>query len=162
LGGADKHHRRLHQRAPQEGRAAREAAAHPDRPGRRLLREGRLMKGLSIRWTLTIWYGLVLATVLAVFGGAVYVTIRHELLARADVGLGAELDEIAEDIQAAKDWSRLSEQLRRRFARHEVYEFQVGRAEGGLIFQSDDIRPRHFPVPAIPGSLKHLDFESVP
>jgi heavy metal sensor kinase len=119
------------------------------------------MKGLSIRWKLTLWYGLVLATVLTVFGGAVYVTMRHELLARTDVALGAELDEIAEDIQAAKDWSRLSEQLRRRFARHEVYEFQVGRAEGGLIFQSDDIRPRHFPVPAIPASFKHLDFESV-
>ena len=42
------------------------------------------MKGLSIRWKLTLWYGLVLAIVLAVCGAAVYVTMRHELLTRAD------------------------------------------------------------------------------
>ena len=119
------------------------------------------MKGLSIRWRLTLWYGLVLATVIAVFGGAVFVTMRHELLTRTDVALAAELDEIAEDIQAAKDWPKLSEQLRRRFARHEVYEFQVGRAEGGLLFRSDNLGTRRFPVPAIPSSFKHLDFESV-
>ena len=119
------------------------------------------MKGLSIRWRLTLWYGLVLAIVIAVFGGAVYVTMRHELLTRTDVALGAELDEIADDIQVTKDWPKLSDQLRRRFTRHEVYEFQVGRAEGGLLFQSDGLKTRRFPVPAIPGSLKHLDFESV-
>jgi heavy metal sensor kinase len=119
------------------------------------------MKGLSIRWRLTLWYGLVLAIVIAVFGGAVYVTMRHELLTRTDVALGAELDEIADDIQVAKDWPKLSEQLKRRFTRHEVYEFQVGRPEGGLLFQSDGLKARRFPVPAVPGSLKHLDFESV-
>ena len=59
--------------------------------------EGSLASGV-------LWVTLLLATVLAVFGGAVYVTMRHELLARTDVALGAELDEIAEDIQAAKDW----------------------------------------------------------
>ena len=69
------------------------------------------MKGLSIRWRLTLWYGLVLAIVIAVFGGAVYVTMRHELLTRTDVALGAELDEIADDIQVAKDLPKLSEQL---------------------------------------------------
>ena len=88
------------------------------------------MKGMSIRLRLTLWYGLVLAIVLAVFGGAVYVAMRHELLARTDVALGGELDEISEDVQAAKDWTRLSEQLNRRFARHEIYEFQVSRVSG--------------------------------
>jgi heavy metal sensor kinase len=119
------------------------------------------MKGLSIRWRLTLWYGLVLATVIAVFGGAVYIAMRHEMLSRTDGALAAELDEISEDIQAAKDWPRLSEQLKRRFARHEVYEFQVSRVDGGLLFQSNQLKPMRFPVPAIPGSLKHLDFESV-
>ena len=53
------------------------------------------MKGMSIRWRLTLWYGLVLAIVLAIVGGAVYVGMRHELLARTDVALGGELDEIS-------------------------------------------------------------------
>ena len=119
------------------------------------------MKGMSIRLRLTLWYGLVLAIVLAVFGGAVFVAMRHELLARTDVALGGELDEISEDVQAAKDWTRLSEQLKRRFARHEMYEFQVSRVSGESFFQSDRLKPRRFAVPPVPSSLKHLDFESV-
>jgi two-component system heavy metal sensor histidine kinase CusS len=120
------------------------------------------MKGMSIRLRLTLWYGLVLAIVLAVFGGAVYFAMRHELLARTDVALGGELDEISEDVQAAKDWTRLSEQLKRRFARHEMYEFQVSRVSGEPFFQSDRLKPQRFAVPRVPSSLKHLDFESVP
>jgi two-component system, OmpR family, heavy metal sensor histidine kinase CusS len=119
------------------------------------------MKGMSIRLRLTLWYGLVLAIVLAVFGGAVYVAMRHELLARTDVALGGELDEISEDVQAAKDWTRLAEQLKRRFARHEMYEFQVSRVSGEPFFQSDRLKPQRFSVPRVPSSLKHLDFESV-
>jgi two-component system, OmpR family, heavy metal sensor histidine kinase CusS len=119
------------------------------------------MKWMSIRWKLTLWYGLVLAIVLVVFGGAVYVAMRHELLARTDVALGGELDEISEDVQAANDWTRLSEQLKRRFGRHEMYEFQVSSVSGEPFFQSDRLKPRRFSVPQVPSSLKHLDFESV-
>ncbi len=44
------------------------------------------MRRLSIRWKLTLWYGGVLAVVLAVFSTAVYFTMRHQLLARIDQG----------------------------------------------------------------------------
>ena len=40
------------------------------------------MRRLSIRWRLTLWYGAVLAAVLAAFGSAVYVMMRHGLIAR--------------------------------------------------------------------------------
>jgi heavy metal sensor kinase len=119
------------------------------------------MKGLGIRWRLTLWYGLVLAIALAVFGTGVYVTMRHELMTRADEALGGELDEISDDIQAAKDATKLSRQLERRFGRHEGYEFQVTRVGGDLFFQSDRLQPRRFPIPPVPSSLRHLDFESV-
>ena len=119
------------------------------------------MRGVSIRWRLTLWYGLVLAIVLAIFGTSVYVTRRHELLTRADEALGAELDEVSDDVQVAKDGTKLSRQLERRFARHEGYEFQVSRVGGAPFFQSDRLKPRRFSVPAVPSSLKHLDFESV-
>jgi heavy metal sensor kinase len=120
------------------------------------------MKRLSIRWRLTLWYGLVLATVLAVFGAAVFVTMRHGLLTRADEALAGELDEVSDDILAAKDGAKLFRQLERRFARPEGYEFQVSRVGGEPVFQSDRLKPRRFPVPPVPNSLKHLDFESVP
>jgi heavy metal sensor kinase len=120
------------------------------------------MKGLSIRWRLTLWYGFVLAIVLAVFGVAVHVTMRHELMTRTDEALEGELDEIADDVQAAKDGTKLSRQLERRFARHEGYEFQVSRVAGEPFFQSDRLKPRRFSVPPVPASLKHLDFENVP
>src|SRR6516165_3879220 len=87
--------------------------------------------------------------------------MRHVLLGQTDLALGEELDEITEEVQAARDWTRLSEQVKRRFARHEVYEFQLSRADGALIFQSNNLQPRRFPVPAVPSSLKHLDFETV-
>jgi heavy metal sensor kinase len=119
------------------------------------------MKGLSIRWRLTLWYGLVLSIVIAVFGTAVFVTMRHALLARADEALAGELDEISDDVQAGKEAIKLFQQLQRRFTRHEVYEFQVSRVGGEPFFQSERLKPRRFSVPAIPGSLKHLDFESV-
>ena len=120
------------------------------------------MRGMSIRWKLTLWYGLVLAIVLVVFGGAVYVAMRRmNSWPVLTWRLGGELDEIAEDVQAVKDRTRLSEQLKRRFARHEIYEFQVSRVSGEPFFQSDRLKPSRFPVPPVPGSLKHLDFESV-
>jgi heavy metal sensor kinase len=119
------------------------------------------MKGLTIRWKLTLWYGLVLAIVLSIFGTAVYVIMRHDLLSRAHEALLGELDEISDDIQAAKDRTKLSRQLERRFSRHEDYEFQVSQIEGDPFFQSDRLKPRRFSVPPIPSSLKHLDFESM-
>jgi heavy metal sensor kinase len=119
------------------------------------------MRGLSIRWRLTLWYGLVLAIVLAIFGAAVYATRRHELFNRADEGLAAELDEISDDIQAAKDGAKLSRQLERRFARHDAYEFQVSQVDGLPFFQSDRLKSVRLAFPTVSSSLKHLDFESV-
>ncbi|RUL87921.1 heavy metal sensor histidine kinase [Tautonia sociabilis] len=104
------------------------------------------MNRLSIRWKLTLWYGAVLAAVLAVFGGAVYLMMRHELLARTDAGLVEELAEIAEDarrIRAPGEFQRLA----RRFSRHEGYEFQVTDLEGQVLFRSDRLGPGAMPVP---------------
>ncbi len=39
------------------------------------------MKNLSIRWRLTLWYGAVLSVILVGFSGAVYLLMRHHLLA---------------------------------------------------------------------------------
>jgi heavy metal sensor kinase len=101
----------------------------------------------------------VLLIVLTVFGTAVYVSMRHQLLALLDVALAEELDEISEEVQSAKDWTSLSERLHRGFAQHELYEFQISRADGELLFQSDRLRPHRFFVPALPGQINHAAFE---
>ena len=50
-----------------------------------------MMKRLSIRWRLTLWYGGVVAALLAIFGTAVYLTMRHHQLERIDRGLAVVL-----------------------------------------------------------------------
>ena len=61
--------------------------AHPHGPRRRLCLEGCVMSRLSIRWRLTLWYGAVLAGVLAVFGTSVFLLLRRELQNRTSRAL---------------------------------------------------------------------------
>ena len=120
------------------------------------------MKRLSIRWRLTLWYGLVLAAVLSAFGVAVFLIMRHELIARTDAELAGELQEMVDDVETTADWPELARRWSRRFARHGGFEFQVSRASGGPLVESDRLRQVRLPVPPISGSLHQLDFESVP
>jgi hypothetical protein len=57
---------------------------------------------LSIRWRLTLWYGAVLALVLAIFGGAVYLMMRHALTERTGAGLLMESAEVEQEIERAR------------------------------------------------------------
>jgi heavy metal sensor kinase len=120
------------------------------------------MRGLSIRWRLTLWYGAVLAAVLLLFGGSVYLTMRQAFLSRVDGGLEAELQEVADDIEAIADRAKLVQQLTRRFARHGAYEFQLNGARGEPIARGSRLGATALPVPRVPRSLEHLDFESAP
>jgi heavy metal sensor kinase len=120
------------------------------------------MRRLSIRWRLTLWYGAVLAAVLTAFGGAVYLMMRHGLLARTDAELEGELQEMIDDVETTADWPELVRRWSRRFARHGGYEFQVSGVSGRTLVRSDHLGSHRLPVPSIPSSLRHLDFESVP
>jgi heavy metal sensor kinase len=120
------------------------------------------MRRLAIRWKLTLWYGAVLAVVLVAFGCAVYVMMRHALLARLDSGLEQEITELEEETEETSQQSRLQHRLEQRFAQHEGYEFQVDRMHGGQVFRSRRLRSQNIPIPLIPHSLTRLDFESAP
>jgi len=89
---------------------------------------------LSIRWRLTLWYGVVLAVVLAAFGMAVYFTHRHHALGRVDQGLREELSDVLSEVRPARDERGLSEWLDRRFAHHEGFDFQITRPDGSHFF----------------------------
>jgi len=97
------------------------------------------VKGLSIRWRLTLWYGAVLFAVLTVSDVAIYFLLRHYLLVLTDAALKEELTELANEVGRARVVRELPGELGIRFASHEGYEFQV-RTEGGeSVFRSDGL-----------------------
>lgn len=118
------------------------------------------MRRPSIRWRLTLWYGAVLAAALGGFGGTVYAMMRHGILGRIDEALGQDLAEIEEELEEASSPERLRQRLERRFAHHQGQEYQVSRLGGEVVCRSQRLRPHRLPIPPVPGSLRHLDFES--
>jgi heavy metal sensor kinase len=111
---------------------------------------------------MTLWYGLVLAAVIAIFGTSVYLLMARQLRNRLDAGLTQELSGLMEEVQEAKNHARLRERLGRRFSQHEFYDYQVTSPDGSVIFQSERLKSESLPTPAVPESFKRLDFESVP
>ena len=153
-------HRRLRDASPQEGRATGFSAAHPHLARRGLLAKGWLMGILSIRWRLTLWYGAVLALVLSIFGGAVYLMMRHALTERAGAGLLMESAEVEQEIARAKSAELLSSWLERRFAHHPGFDIQVTTPQGEKVFRSERIRDAGLPVsssPPAPGQTLFVD-----
>lgn len=106
-----------------------------------------MMRGLSIRWKLTLWYGGVLALVLTVFGGVVYFVMRHQLLQRIDQGLTEELADVLYEVKRADNDSNLQMWLGRRFGRHEGFDFQITDAGGRRFFFNERMTDKTFPVP---------------
>lgn len=106
-----------------------------------------MMKGLSIRWRLTLWYGGVLAALLAIFGTAVYFTMRHHQFERLDRGLAEELSDVLSEIRRAPDNQGLLQWLDRRFAQHEGFDFQISRDDGERFFVSARLADIHLPLP---------------
>jgi heavy metal sensor kinase len=109
------------------------------------------MRRLSIRWKLTLWYGVVLGLVLAGFSAAVYFTLRRHLLQRVDQGLAEELSDVLYEVSRADDEGRLSEWLDRRFARHEGFDFLITRPGGERFFVNARLASTSFPHPDVPG-----------
>jgi hypothetical protein len=119
------------------------------------------MKRLSVRWKLTLWYGGVLAVVLLVFGAAVFLTMRHQLLERIDQGLAEELAEVRYEVKQATDPDALHKWLERRFSRHEGMDFQITRPSGELFFVSERVTDKSLPVPVIAAGSDSPVYEGV-
>ena len=103
------------------------------------------MKGLSIRWRLTLWYGAVLFAVLFFSDVAIYFLLRHYLLVLTDAALKEELTELANEVGRARVIRELPGELSIRFASHEGYEFQVRTEDGKSVFRSDGLGTAGFP-----------------
>jgi two-component system heavy metal sensor histidine kinase CusS len=105
------------------------------------------MKGLRIRWRLTLWYGVVLSSILLGFSVAVYFLMRHHLLALTDAALAEELADFAGDLARCEGPDRISTELGLRYSSHEGYEFQVTGPGGAIVFASNGVGPRGLPIP---------------
>ena len=117
------------------------------------------MGRLSIRWRLTMWYGIVLAAVLSVFGAAVYFVMRHALLERTGSGMYMESVEVEEEVARTGSRSLLGIGLGRRFARHPGYDIQVTDPGGEPLFRSDRIRVDGLPGPSSPVDAMRAAYE---
>lgn len=106
-----------------------------------------MMRSVNIRWRLTLWYGGVLAIVLAAFGIATYVAMRYQLLERIDLGLQEELADVVSEVQRATDRPTLLSWLDRRFGRHAGFDFQVTGPAGERLFANERFATGRFPLP---------------
>jgi heavy metal sensor kinase len=110
------------------------------------------MRRLNIRWKLTLWYSVVLAAIMMAFACATWFTLRHDLLERIDQGLTEELADVLFEVRRARNEPALEEWLRRRFARHEGFDFQITRPAGERFFFSNRLAELTLPLPDSPPS----------
>jgi two-component system heavy metal sensor histidine kinase CusS len=110
---------------------------------------------LPIRWRLTVWYGAVLAAVLAIFAAAVDLLMARLLQQRTDHNLEHQVEVIEEQIELMRDAGSLRERLSSLFYRHPAFEMQVSEDGDGAWLRSagvvDDGLPRPWRPPETPG-----------
>ena len=107
------------------------------------------MRGLSIRWRLTLWYGAVLSVILVSFCAAVYLLMERHLVALTDATLREELDELGAEVLRAGSLAALPEVLALRFPNQEGYELQVSTLAGEPLFRSLGIGAKELPPPRV-------------
>jgi heavy metal sensor kinase len=94
------------------------------------------MKRPTIRLKLTLWYGGVMAAILASCAVAVLWMTEVHLLSLVDGTLGKELDILIGRILRVPDASRLGEHLSAESERRDRFAFQVITARGKPVFRS--------------------------
>jgi len=93
------------------------------------------MKGISIRWRLTVWCGVVFGAVLAAFAVVVYVTMLRYVTKQIDYVVREELVEMEQQVEASRDRADLHLELTQWFAHHEACEFEVSDLQGESFFR---------------------------
>ena len=110
------------------------------------------MSRLSIRWRLTLWYGAVLAGVLAVFGTQ-RVPLHEPRAAEPDQPRPVEPDVVIEDeLARTKPRSAAAAGSRPHYSRHPAFDIQVTGADGRSSMRSERILDRGLPPPSRPST----------
>ncbi len=119
------------------------------------------MSRLSIRWRLTLWYGAVLAAVLAVFSVSVYLLMSRLLESKADDDLNHQMVVMEEQISQSDDESTLRVRLAQQFAKHPVYEMQVTENGDNTWLRSERIVQIGLPRSTTEGDIAEGVFEDI-
>lgn len=122
------------------------------------------MRTLSIRWRLTLSYGIATALLLIGVASTVYLMLQQRLIARTDIVLAEECNELSLEVRLAGNIAELKEQLTNRFAEHETFDFQVFQMPSGeLVFRSarlQDIPASKRPGPEFDSAFSNFTFAS--
>lgn len=104
------------------------------------------MMRLSIRWRLTLWYGIALAIMLCGFCILLVLFMRQQMFARTDAGLQEEIKEIRVEIGLAESATAFRAAAESRFTQHAFYEFLVSDAAGRVVFASSKLNSHDKPI----------------
>ena len=96
------------------------------------------MTRLSIRWRLTLWYGVSLAVLLCGFCLILMLLMRQQVFVRTDAGLREEVKELSVEIGLAESAAVFQSAATARFGHHEFYDFLVTDDAGRAVFTSSD------------------------
>ena len=110
------------------------------------LRDG-CMSRLSIRWRLTLWYGAVLAGVLAVFGTSVFLLMRRELQNRTSRALLIQMAVIEDELVRIRSHATQMEERLEQYSAASGLRYPGSGADGTIWMRSDRIRDRGLPPP---------------
>ncbi len=106
-----------------------------------------MMRNVTIRMRLTMWYCAVLAVVLVAFSVVIYFTMRHQMLNRIDQGLHEEIADVLSEVKRAESRHGMLDWLDRRFGKHQGFDFQITTSDGSRVFVNERIGAHEMPVP---------------
>ncbi|WP_428305675.1 sensor histidine kinase [Lacipirellula sp.] len=96
---------------------------------------------MSIRWRLTLWYGLSIAAVLVAFCLLLFILLRQQIVARVDDGLAEEVKEVGLEVELASSADGFNTAAQARFSQHSFYRFLVRDSAGRGVFTSPNFAP---------------------
>lgn len=94
------------------------------------------MRSWSIRWRMTLWYGMMVALLVIVFGASVFVLTVRRFSTRVDFELAEEMHELQLEVIGEHSRERLLKELQAEFAEHQSYEFEILQEDGSPLFRS--------------------------
>lgn len=118
---------------------------------------------LAIRWRLTIAYASFVLLLMAGLSVVILYRVHHHLLARADLALWEESNELIEELDRSESRTAFLVELDKRFDTHQHYYFQILSESNERIFQSRFLTGLELPQPFVSPSQmrgkRFSDFE---
>ena len=99
-----------------------------------------MIRSLSIRWRLTLWYGAAMTAVMLVFSAAIFVLTARSQSARIDFELDEEMNEVIYVVTAITNHENLLNELRAEFGAHATFDFDMTRTDGSALFLSNRLK----------------------